>query len=97
MNQKILPSDAELYRRIEEVVHYIWDPIGISAHPQARDEYIGYMTGIFGRVKAGKEEDIIEFMRWAASENMGLYFDEDKAKEAAKVMLDWKKYINETT
>jgi len=95
MAQKMLPSDAELYRRIEEIVHYIWDPIGISGIPQARDEYNSYMTAIFGRVKVGKEKDIVEFMRWVASENMGLSFDEEKAKEAVKVMLEWKEFISE--
>jgi len=93
----MLRSDADLYRRIEEVVHYIWDPIGVSGIPQARDEYNSYMTAIFGRVKAGKEEEIVEYMRWAVSENMGLSFDQDKAKESAKIMLEWKDYINENT
>ncbi len=27
MSEKVLLKDAELYRRIEEVVHYIWDPL----------------------------------------------------------------------
>ena len=97
MDRKILPEDSELYRHIEEVVHYIWDPIGISEMPQARDEYASYMTAIFGRVKAGKKDDIIEYMKWVASENMGLSFDEEKAMKAASVMLEWKEYINENT
>ena len=97
MNQKMLPNDAELYRRVEEVVYYIWDPIGVCEIPQARDEYNGYMMAIFGRVKAGKEEDIVDFMRWAASENMGLSFDEVNARKAAKVMLAWNQHINENT
>jgi hypothetical protein len=97
MSQNMLPADAELFRRIEEVVHYIWDPIGISGQPQARDEYSNYMTAIFGRVKAGKEDEIIEYLRWAASDNMGLQFDKEKAIEATRAMLDWKSYIEENT
>ena len=49
MRDKMLPKDSQLFQRVEEVVHYIWDPIGISAMPQARDEYYGYMTAIYGR------------------------------------------------
>ena len=97
MNQKMLPKDAELYRRIEEVTHYLWDPIGVCNIPQARDEYHSYMTAIFSRVQAGNLEGILENMKWIASENMGLNFDAEKASEAAKVMLKWRDYINENT
>ena len=97
MTQEMLPKDAELYRRIEEVVHYIWDPIGISAMPQARDEYHGYMIAMFGRVKGGNLQEILEYMRWAASEDMGLVFDEQKAIEAAEAMLAWKEVLSENT
>ena len=93
----MLPKDAELYRRVEEVVHYIWDPIGINCFPEARDEYYSYMTAIYGRVQAGKLDDIVEYLKWAASENMGLTFNKEKAIEAAQTMLNWKKYINENS
>ncbi len=93
----MLPKDAELYQRVEEVVHYLWDPIGVCNIPQVRDEYHSYMTAIFSRVQAGNIEGILEYMKWAASDNMGLIFDAVKAEEAAKVMLEWKSYINENT
>lgn len=97
MSEKMQPKDAELYRRVEEVVHYIWDPIGVRGIPQARDEYKSYMTAIYGRVQAGNLEEIVEYLKWAASENMGLSFDKEKAIEAAKVMLDWKEFINDNS
>lgn len=97
MNGKMLPKDDELYRRVDEIVHYVWDPIGVSSIPQARDEYYGYLAGMYGRVQAGDLEGIIEFMKWVASENMGLSFDEEKAVEAAQAMLAWKKFINENS
>jgi hypothetical protein len=42
MNE-FMPKDKELYRRIDEVVHYLWDPIGVSDVPEARDEYHSYL------------------------------------------------------
>ncbi|CAA0103323.1 Uncharacterised protein [Halioglobus japonicus] len=93
----MLPADAELYRRVEEIVHYIWDPIGVAGCPHARDEYYSYMTAIFGRVQAGDLEEIIVYLKWAASENMGLTFDKERASEAAEAMLAWKTFINEST
>ena len=92
-----MPNEAELYRRVDEVVHYIWDPIGVRCHPEARDEYQSYLTAIYGRVKAGNKEDILEYMRWASGDNMGLTFDKAKAEEAVEVLLEWKRVIDERT
>jgi hypothetical protein len=37
---------GELYRRVHEVLFYIWDPIGVSDEPCARGEYRGYVPQI---------------------------------------------------
>ena len=97
MTEKFLPKDAELYRRIDEVVHYIWDPIGVSNIPEARDEYHAYLTAIYGRVQAGGLDDVVEYLKWAATENMGLPFEKEKATEAAETMLAWKAFIDESS
>lgn len=46
----------ELYSRIDEVLHYVWDPIGISGVPEARDEYHSYLPVVFGKVKRGADK-----------------------------------------
>ena len=43
-----LDSLDELHRRTDEVLHYIWDPIGVSGVPTARDEYSGYVPRLVG-------------------------------------------------
>lgn len=40
MGTKLEPREEELYRRIDEVFHYVWGPIRISGIPMARDEYL---------------------------------------------------------
>ncbi|MDH5543944.1 MAG: hypothetical protein OEZ43_00030 [Gammaproteobacteria bacterium] len=97
MSDKMLPQDAELFRRVEEIVHYVWDPIGVRGIPEARDEYYSYMTAIYGRVKSGNIEDIVEYLRWAESENMGLSFEKERAFDVANLMLRWKSYIDENS
>jgi len=79
MSNKLQPKDAELFRRIDEVVHYLWDPIGISEHPEARDEYHSYLTAIYGNVKAENLDGLNEYMKWA-TENMGLQFNKDESR-----------------
>lgn len=91
----LLPSDEELYRRVSEIAHYLWDPIGISEHPEAHDEYSGYLTALFGRAKTGDVGAIVQYMKWAETEHMGLSFNRDKAEKAAKAMVAWKHFIEE--
>ncbi len=94
MSNELQPRDAELFRRVEEVVHYVWDPIGICEHPEARDEYHSYMTAIFGNVKAEDLDALVSYMAWV-TENMGLQFDKVTAQKAAQVMLDWKRFLDD--
>jgi hypothetical protein len=38
---KLSPQDKRLLSRVEEILHYMWDPIAVAGEPQARDEYDG--------------------------------------------------------
>ena len=92
---QMLPGDDELYRRVYEIAHYVWDPIGISEIPEANNEYNSYMMALFGRAKSGDADALVEYMQWVETEQLGLAFDADKAKRAAKAMIAWKRYIEE--
>jgi hypothetical protein len=39
-------DNDELRRRVDEVLYYIWDPIGVSDQPYARGEYEGYVPKV---------------------------------------------------
>lgn len=95
MKQKMSPSDRELYRRIDEVVHYIWDPVGICDHPQARREYRSYIKEFFDHVKSGRLERVLAYMKLITTEHMGLHFNEYHATRAAQVMLEWREFVEE--
>ncbi len=85
-----LPSaEAELFRRVDEVAHYIWDPIGLCGHPEARDEYSGYLLGLYGRAKAKDEDGLIEFMKQIQIESMGMLFDRERTERAATAIMKW--------
>ena len=43
MGQKLPPCEAKLYRHCDEILHYIWDPIGVAGRTGARDEYDSYL------------------------------------------------------
>ena len=89
----LMPKDEELYQRLDEVIHYIWDPIGISQHPEARDEYHTYLPEIYARVKVGKKDHVLEYMEWIVTNQMGMVFGREKAEQVAELMLNWKEVI----
>jgi len=50
MGSKHSANENALYQRIDEVLHYIWDSIGVSGSPCARDEYYAYLPQVFNMI-----------------------------------------------
>ncbi len=65
--------DKEFLARIDEVLHYLWDPIGVSGVPEARDEYSSYAGVVFSMLKRGATaKDIAKYLRDIRVINMGM-------------------------
>ena len=88
--EHLMPNDNELWDRIEEVVHYIWDPIGICDIPDARNEYSAYVNEIYTRVKIGDEEKVLEYMKWVVEDRMGMAWNHESAKKSSAIMMIWR-------
>ena len=99
MGQKLEPAELELYRRVDEVLHYIWDPIGIAGIPEARDEYDGYLAHVFSLlIQEEGEEEVRAYLLKTEVERMGLTTTEvSKAQldRAVRAAFEWKKVIAE--
>lgn len=90
MSRKLSPSDEELYRRVDEVLNYIWDPIGVSSAPTARDEYYSYLPTVFNLLKTGSNsKQIADYLCEVATEKMGLNGNRTRDIQVAEVLLDW--------
>jgi hypothetical protein len=90
------PNDKELLRRINEVLYYLWDPIGVAGVPQARDEYETYAPQIFRRLKATADgKDVVEYLHWLSTEHMGMGADLKKNAEVVKMLMAWRDYLSE--
>ena len=50
MKKKLTQQEKKLYRQMDEIIHYMWDPIGVAGEPGARDEYHSYLPIIFRHV-----------------------------------------------
>lgn len=67
----------------------------MSSSAYARDEYQSYVPTIFKHVKSGDLQAILDYMKWVVTDRMETSFDEDQAKHAAMLMLQWKKVIDD--
>ena len=99
MGTKLQPDQMELYRRVDEVLTYVWDPIGVAGVPEARDEYYGYLPKVFNMVLQGKPKDeIADYLVQIETESMG--FDNSKnsrknALEIAELLIDHYDWIKQ--
>ena len=63
----------EISRRVGEVMHDLWDPIGVSQEPYARDEYDAYVPVVTGMLMRGAgETEIASYLTRTSTETMGL-------------------------
>jgi urocanate hydratase len=88
MAMKIKGNELELYRRVDEVLRYIWDPIGICDEPAARDEYHSYLPSVFSMVRARKTpKEIADRLRDIEEKMMGLTAKKDRLLKVAGILL----------
>ncbi len=92
-------EQKELYQRVDEVLHYLWDPIGVSDVPEARDEYHAYLPQVFSLlVRRANAQEIIDFLDHTAIETMGLSDTEpgrERSKEVVSTLENWREAIRE--
>lgn len=94
MGQKLSEPDLALYRAVDEVLHYVWDPIGVSAIPEARDEYYGYLPHVFRLVREEADElKIAAYLTSVTTERMRLSPRSEQDLAVARLLLSWEQSI----
>lgn len=85
------PEEKALHRAVGEVLHYIWDPIGVAGSVQARDEYDGYIGQVCSLLWQGADaRQISEHLVELADRNMGLTDTQARADLAAGKLVEWR-------
>lgn len=85
------PKDKELLKRIDEVLFYLWDPIGVNDEPNARDEYETYASLTFGLlIRGATAEDIATYLAEVQIELMEQDADITKNKKIADILVKWR-------
>jgi hypothetical protein len=96
MGQKLSPPELALYRAVDEVLYYIWDPIGVSSAPEARDEYQSYLPQVFKLLQQKQsDETIASYLSMIATEWMGLSTRKEHDLNVARLLLNWQLVIHE--
>jgi len=63
MKQKLSPEQRNFYKRVDEILFYRWDPIGISDSDWPRDEYKTYVPQVFKiALESDGPEPIAEYL-----------------------------------
>lgn len=84
-------DEKELYRRVDEVLHYLWDPVGVSGEPFARDEYQSYVPRVFALLDEDADTDrIAGYLNEIVTKRMGLGGNADATLHVVKVLQRWK-------
>ncbi|WOB50958.1 hypothetical protein NYR97_06130 [Xanthomonas hydrangeae] len=91
MGQPLGSEQKAMHRIVSEVLHYIWDPIGIAGSVGARDEYDGYADHVFSLLWHGTDaSSIAQYLVKVAGERMGLSGTEWRASLAADKLVEWR-------
>jgi hypothetical protein len=95
MASRIFNPD-ELQRRVDEVLFYVWDPIGVADEPCARAEYESYVPRVLELlVSQDDPSPIATYLADVISSRMGLSPNMSRCNEVAALLQRHKQAINE--
>jgi hypothetical protein len=101
LGKKLSQADMALYRAADETLHYIWDPVGSSTEPWARDEYHAYLPIVFRMLKEGvTAKQLADYLNRVTTTTMGLSSRIGHDQKVAELLVQWRvviaeKYSNE--
>ena len=94
MKNRLGREEEALHRAVSEVLHYIWDPIGVAGTVGARDEYDGYVGHVCSLLWQGASAiKISQHLIQISNENMGVCHAAGHADYVAEKLLEWRETI----
>lgn len=87
-------DDHELKRRVDEVLYYVWDPVGVSGEPNARYEYRNYVGSVLELVLENDSiEPVSTFLANIESAHMGFAPNREQCDQTADLLLRHKEAV----
>ena len=73
-----------LYKKIDEILWFEWDPIGVNVYEEARDEHDSYLPQIFSlKIHGANKGTIAALLFKIETETMGLVGNIEHCREIA--------------
>lgn len=81
----------QLYRLCNEVLFYVWDPIGVSTSAAARDEYDAYAKTVFKYLQDDKNaKKIADYLGKVRTTSIGLPAEPREDRKVAELLVTWR-------
>jgi hypothetical protein len=80
----------ELEKRIDETLYYLWDPIGVSDEPIAREEYSSYTMTVLKYTLTEDIKKIAEILSKIELDSMGLSTNRNHNEKVAERLVEFK-------
>lgn len=85
-----------LYTRINEILFYLWDPIGVRYEYGARDEYDTYANHVYSLIiNGGDQKAVSTYLSRICTEHIGLENDADATEKIAELLFEIKDFLTE--
>lgn len=89
MSRRLSAYEKDVFRSCNEVLHYIWDPIGVAGSPHARDEYESYVPGVVSLLFAdANATSIAKHLTQITIDSMGLSASRQRDLETAELLIE---------
>ena len=91
MIKRMTEEEQKFFTRVDEILFYKWDPIGISEENWPRDEYQSYTPQVFRiALESSSPEPIADYLNKIATERMGLSSAKEHDLKIAKIIIELK-------
>lgn len=86
----------ELYNRVDEILYYLWDPIGVNDEPAARSEYSSYVRSVISILDSTEDiSKIAKHLNSLGKTDMGLLENKKHALKISEILIGAKEAIEE--
>lgn len=86
----------QLYRLCNEVLFYVWDPIGVSTSAAARDEYDSYAKTVFRYLQEDQNaKKIADYLGKVRTSTIGLPAAPSEDRKIAELLVAWRESVRE--
>lgn len=89
--------DLTLYQMVDEILYYLWDPIGVANSAGPRDEYRMYVPKIFELVRMADGPTLSAYLMSVEQDRMGLAGHSASAQQIAELLLAWRTKLFEAS